>query len=298
MEETKKKSNYGFLFAILKVLGIIVLVVALVLGGLYFYIRVILGVDIFGAINLVKKLGNDFEVSTIVDDPYSTTDIDNAFLQFDNAGLAGFYTKNGEDYTINEDISTLPQASQDIAFSSKQLAGFLHTFIESSLNVDGGDIGDIQLDVKQIKISNYQELANGPKVDMNIVLHTSIKELKATINIFPLSLLTKYLPEDIYIGVNFSITKTGELTYTIDPISMKVNGLSEKDTAALLNIVIKVIGGGDVYLLTNDIGKIVMQALVSGENGEPGITQELSVVGIADYTFENRQDGIYFVMKR
>ena len=63
MEKAKERSKYGFLFAILKILGIIVGIVLLVLVGLYFYIRVILGIDIFGIFDTFiftsKCLGKD-----------------------------------------------------------------------------------------------------------------------------------------------------------------------------------------------------------------------------------------------
>ena len=64
-------------------LGIIVAIVAVILIGIYAYIRLALGIDIFGTISTLKKLGSDFELSAIVDYEYTQTDVEQAFNQFD-----------------------------------------------------------------------------------------------------------------------------------------------------------------------------------------------------------------------
>lgn len=298
MENTKKKSNYGFLFAILKILLGIVIVVVLILGGLYLYIRFALGLDIFGAIRSVKKLNNDFAIESVVDSPYETTDVDSAFAQFDNAGLQGFYTKDSEgNYTINDDISGLPMATCDIKLSDKQLAGFMQTFVVSSLKLDGEDIEDLQFEIKQAKFSNYRESGTGTIIDANIVLYTSISSLKDSMNVFPFTLITKYIPDDLYISADFSIQKTGTRTFSVEAISLKLNGLTADETATIMGILGKIADIGDSYELSAELGNTIMQALVCGKNGEAGLVTELSSVNIEDFNFEKDENEIYFVFK-
>lgn len=296
MEEVKKKNKYGFLFAILKVLAIALAVVAVVLIGLYIYIRATLGIDIFSAIRTVKKLGQDYNVSTVVDKPYDDSDIASAFLQFDNAGMSGFYTIQNGEYIINDDISDVENATQDIALTDKQLAAFLQTSLTSSLKISDGDI-DLSFDIKQVKFSNFQVLETGSSVDMNVVMYTSAKLIKDELSVFPLTLLKKYIPDDIYVSATFRVQKNGSQSYIIEAISLKLNGLSASETVSLVGMFSKLGDFGDAYTLSAELGKIVMQGLVKGENGESGFVKELAPLGISDFDFELINNNICFVFK-
>ena len=299
MEETQKRSKYGFLFAVLKVVGIIVAIVAVILIGIYAYIRLALGIDIFGTISTLKKLGSDFEMSAIVDYEYTQTDVEQAFNQFDLAGISNIYTETNGEYAINPDYNGGGVVSSDIAFTDKQLAGFLQTFIKSSVLLEDSDNLALTLNVKQVKFSNYELLANGPKVDVNVVLYTSIKTIKSVMNIFPLSLFVNYIPDDLYVSANFSIQKTGVKTYSISPDHIKLNGLNETETFGLISLITNLMDGGDAYTLCQDIGDIMFQSLICGDGADQaGLTSELSVVGIVDYNFEVIDEKICFVLKK
>lgn len=300
MEQTKKKSNYGFLFAILKVILGIVILVALVLGGIYLYVRIALGIDIFGAIRSVKKLGQDFQIETIVDSPFTDADSEGVEAQFDNAGLVGFYTKDADgNYTVKADISSLPNATCDIKLTDKQLAAFMQTAVISSLQLEGEDVSDLSFEIKQVKFSNYKSSTTGPSIDVNIVLCTSITSLKKTLDVFPLSIVTKYLPDDLYISASFTAKKTGNKTFAVEGLGLKLNGLSESETATILDILGRASNLGDSYSISAEVGNTVMQALVCGKNGEAGFTTELAPLNIDDYNFEKDSESntIYFVFK-
>ncbi len=294
MEEVKKKGNYGFLFAVLKILAIVVGIVVVVLIALYFYVRVILGIDVFGILGIVKKLGADFDESKLLTHAIVQEDIDTAFDQFDLAGLSGIYRFEDNEYIINDDISSLPTATCDIAFKDKQLCGFLESIINSSLKLEEGV--ELNLNIKQLKFSNFRGLAEGAKVDVNIVFHTSIKEIKSVLNVFPLSIFAKHIPEDLYISTNFTVETSGNYGYIITPINMKVNNLSYKQTASAFNAIGKLLGKVTVYTFCEDIGNIVMDTLV-GNDINSGFVKELDIVGIQGYAFELDGTDIKFVLK-
>lgn len=299
MEQTKKKSNYGFLFAILKVILGIVILVVLVLGGIYLYVRIALGIDIFGAIRSVKKLGNDFAIESVVDTPFTGTDAEGVEAQFNNAGLTGLYYKDADgNYAVKDDISGV-SATCDIRLTDKQLAAFIQSSIISSLKLEGQDVENLSFEIKQVKFSNFKSSATGPSIDTNIVLYTSITSIKKTLNVFPLSIVTKYLPDDLYISASFTAKKTGTNAFAVEGLGLKLNGLSEGETSTILDILGKAANLGDSYSLSADIGKVVMQALICGEDGTAGFTTELAPFNIDDYNFEKDTESntIYFVFK-
>lgn len=294
MEGTKKTNNLGFLFAVLKILGAIIGIVAIVLIGIYFYVRVVLGIDIFGIIRIAKSLGSDFDESTILTTPVTDADIEQTFEQFDLAGLSGFYTESNGNYTINDDISGLPTASQDISLTGSQTCALVQGIINSSLQLDQNISLDVE--IKQIKFSNYVAMANGGKVDVNMVFYTSLKELKAVINVFPVNLFIKYIPDDAYVNVNFSVEQTDDLSYTITPKDIALNSLTTTQTAMVVSVVGSVLDGMTANSLCKDIGNLVFQALVGSDEGT-GLARELRVVGINAFAFEQVGNDIKFVLK-
>ncbi len=293
MEETKKSNNLGFLFAILKVLGAIIGIVAVVLIGIYVYVRVVLGIDIFGIIRIVKNISN-FDESTMITAPVTETDREQAFAQFDLAGLSGFYTVEDGEYTIKDDISSLPTASQDIALSDVQTCALVQSIINSSLKLDQ----DLTLDlsIKQIKFSNYVSMANGGKIDVNMVFHTSLKELKTMVNTFPINLFIKYIPDDAYVSANFSVEQTDTLSYSITPKDICVNNLTPDQTAIVLSVIGSALDGVTSQSLCRDIGNLAFQALIGNDEGT-GLARELDIVGINSFAFEQDGDNIKFVLK-
>ena len=182
MEEVKKENKFGFLFAVLKVLGIILAVVVVALGVLYFYVRVVLGIDIFGIIRIAKSLGSDFDETTLITSPVTETDMEQTFMQFDLAGLDGFYTEQDGEYKIADDLSSLSLATQDISFTDVQTCALLQNVLNATFELNQGV--KLDFEIEQIKFSNFVSMANGGKVDVNMVLHTSLKELKTLINTF------------------------------------------------------------------------------------------------------------------
>lgn len=299
MEETKKSNKFGFLFAVLKILGIIVAAIAVVLIGLYLYLRIFLDIDIFAIIRTVKNL-NKYEITDIVTEPFDDADLDSTFSQFDLGGLSGIYTKSADgEYTINDDIEGLPEATSNIRLDGKQLAAFMDTVIASGLKLDGED-EEMAFSIKQVKLSDMKSLAGGPSVKMDMVIHTSIKALKSQLNVFPLTMIAKYIPEDLYISASFVVEQKGDLTYAITPDKVRLNNLSANDTSKLLSVLgtLNESQPMDMYSLSEDVGKTVMQALVCGPNGEAGFAKELAPVGINGFTFEQELGKIYFVFKK
>lgn len=294
MEEAKKQNNLGFLFAMLKIIGIIVAVVAVVVLGIYFYVRVILGIDIFGIINIVKKMGKDFDETTMITTPITEDSTTLAFEQFDLAGLSGFYTVENGEYKINDDISGLTAATQEIQLTDVQVASLVQSLLNSSAQI-GEDL-ELDITLKQITFSNLTTMANGNKVDVNVVFHTSLKELKSAINVFPVSLFIKYIPNDAYVSVNFSIEQTDATTYKITPKNIKLNSLTADQTSQVISVIGSVVGNTSSRALCEDIGDLVFQALIGNDNG-PGLVRELDVVGITGFAFETVGTDIKFILK-
>lgn len=294
MEEVKKENKFGFLLAVLKVLGIMLAVIVLALGGLYFYVRVILGIDIFGIIRIAKNLGADFDETTIITAPVTETDIEQTFMQFDNAGLNGFYTVSDGKYTIAEDISSLTPATQDIAFTEVQTCVLLQNVLKATFEFNQ----DIKLDfdVKQIKFSNYVSMANGGKVDVNMIFHTSLKELKSLINTFPVNLFLKFIPDEAYVSLNFSIEQTDDFAYVITPINMSLNSLTTDQTAMIVNVIGSIFDGVNAQSLCKDVGNIAFQILLGSEEGA-GLAKEMSVLGINSFAFQQVGNDIKLVFK-
>ena len=294
MEKVKEKSKYGFLLAILKILGIIVGVVALILIALYFYIRVILGIDIFGIIGILKNLGADYDPSKILTNTVTQEITDETFDKFDAAGLSGIYTNTNGEYKINDDISTLPTATANISFTDAELCALMQTLLDSSIELAEGE--KLELEIKQVTFSDYKSMANGAKIKVNVVFYTSLSTVKTSLNVFPLTLITKYIPENAYISANFYVEQTGALTYTVTPDSMTINNLSKTQTSTVLSVIGSVIGEFDMFTLCEEIGNIMFNSLI-GDSKTSGFVKELDVVGITAYSIDKVDSTIYFTMK-
>ncbi len=294
MEKVKEKSKYGFLFAILKILGIIVGVVALILIALYFYIRVILGIDIFGIIGILKNLGSDYDPSKLLTNPVTQEITDQTFDKFDTAGLSGIYTYANGEYKINDDISSLPTATADISFTDAELCALLQTLLDSSVELAEGET--LELEIKQVTFTDFKSMANGAKIKVNVVFYTSLSAVKTSLNVFPLTLITKYIPENAYISANFYVEQTGALTYTVTPDSMSINNLSKTQTSTVLSVIGSVIGEFDMFTLCEEIGNIMFNSLI-GDSKTSGLVKELDVVGITSYSIDKVDSTIYFTMK-
>jgi hypothetical protein len=166
--------------------------------------------------------------------------------------------------------------------------------LDSSVELAEGET--LALEVKQVSFSDYKSMANGAKVKVKVIFYTSLAKVKSSLNVFPLTLISKYIPENAYISSTFYVEQTGDLNYTITPQSMAVNNLSETQTSQVLSVIGSVLGEFDMFSLCEEIGNTMFNALI-GDSKNSGLVKELNVVGINSYSFDLVQNKIYFTMK-
>ena len=153
------------------------------------------------------------------------------------------------------------------------------------------------LAVSQLKIYDVQTLAGGyTSAKVNVVVQVGLKELKDSLNVFPVNLITKYLPETLYINSTSTITMTSDFLHTVQYESFTLNNLSAENSAYLVNLINKFFNIGTVQDLGKNIGEYVTDILIGDINSNEGFAYAFRPAGAKSCHFKYTNNTGYFVI--
>lgn len=289
MEKTRKSP----LITILKVLLVLAIVIVAFLVAGYFLIKNVMGIDIIALRRSLKALNKLPDQTTYISNPYTEADYANARQKFADVGLGAIIGEDG----LNEYFSALEENDETyeslhmtstLSLTDKELASVLNKTIAGSINSSLSQDQNFSIELLEVKFSDVtkSEISSFNKTQANveIILKFNITSFAKGLKKFPLSILTKYLPDIIYAKVNFTITNAQEdFEYVTEVKSLNLNALSEKDTAKLINqLAFMDIG------TVNNVANIAVEAftgiLFKNSDGE-GIFSSLNYAGAKDYEF-------------
>ncbi len=298
------KAKRSGLWTLFKVLIIIVAIVVALLIGLYLVLRFAIGIDIFAIRKQVNLLSVLPDEATYISVPYSNTDLSSAKTKFTNAGLESLFDDGDFSALIKALQQDSPEASlnSSIQLTDKELGAILgnviQTSLASSLESSAENIGIQLLQVKFLDITKgATQLYNKTSCNMEVIVKLNISTIAAPLRKFPLSIVTKKLPNYIYAKATFSITNTQDnFGYTVEPTTLILNNLTSDQTAKTF-AVLKTLNIGDPSSVCNSIAEI-FASIAIGTSSSDGFASYLRYVGANDYSFETIEGTKYFVINK
>ena len=200
MEKAKKPWWVKLISAIV---GIIIFV-ALVLVGIWAFFKIKYDVNLISTISQVKTLNSEVNESEKFPNAFHIGDMESAKLTI-NAKSADLVTGNATDgYTIRTG-SGLNALTGEIKLTDKQIAAIIDNLMHEDGNSATVQIGDksLQIELVQVNFVNIEE----DSADVNIVIKLNTKEIKDSMSSFPLSMVSKYVPETLYFSSTVTVTK-------------------------------------------------------------------------------------------
>ena len=296
----RKQSKPKWLKALIKIGCVLLSIIFMVSAGcIYVYAKY--KVNVVKAISQVKELKEDVKINKLVTNPFTEDDIAQAKLISDD-NLRGFITHNEEQgYVISPDLIE-GNMQGDLRFTDKQVAAIIDTIIKSDYEIEGETqseseteliLDDYIFEVLQVSFSNLTD----KRTDFNVVMRMNLTWLKEGMNMFPFSLITKVIPDDLYFSSTITVRKGDEpFEYTTVGKSIRINNFSEKETEHFLKALGLLFDTVSAKTLSNNIGEIFMNSLVGTED-ETGIAYALKSFGATDFNFETDGTNIYFVIE-
>ena len=286
MAEGKKKRP--FLLRLIIGLVSFVFVIALLLFGVVIFAKVKYDVDLIGTISQVKSLTQEPNEERL-DYTYSNDDMERA-KQDINASITDLITYTEEDgYKVNEVVSQL--MTTNISLDGKETAAILNSLLNSaSKNIEFMN-QSVSFELVQIKYVNITENS----CDFDIMVKIDVSTLKEKLNFFPPNLIANYIPDNLYIDSNVTVTKTSTpFEYTVSSNYLTINQLDEEGTNELLTTLNKFVEVGNVEDFNLQIGKVFVDVII-GNAEQKGFIYSLKDAGATDFVFSSETSSIVIV---
>lgn len=212
----KKKASFG---TILKriFLGIIIGVVALAVIG-YSVLYFAFDVELFSTASNIVKVNKTVDANSKYKNQFSSSDYESLSAKLTAESLS------------------------DPAFliSDKEIASYIDKEIEEGLNISVGSINlvkDCLLEIIQVDFFTSESASVGYLTDINIVIKLDLTKVKETkLSKFPMNLVSKYIPNTIYVSATSEILSDGD-SYKLSKKDLQVNNLNSKQTSKLIGAI-------------------------------------------------------------
>ena len=257
--------------------------------GAYVFIRNTFGIDIFRTIGQLKTLSAPVNESELCPDAYGDDD----FISLEtnvNAEIDGFVKVeegmgyNG--YTLDFNALQDKNVSKGISLTEQQVGALAQIVFFAQTG------GKIDLGIKEVNAviiqTAFSEIAEDGSADFNVVCKLDFSPLKADMSQFPLSLVKKYVPDNLYVSSTVRVDKTGDggFGYTLSHKSITLNNLNNADTEEFFHTLDTILQIGSAESVNLQIGTIAVNALIGNEQSV-GFAYSLKAVGATTFYFAN-----------
>ncbi|MGM9858191.1 MAG: hypothetical protein ACI311_02960 [Bacilli bacterium] len=284
---TEKKKKPWFVKLIIGLVSF-VFVIALLLFGVVVFAKVKYDVDLIGTISKVKDLTQEPSEEDL-DYKFTTDDMERARTEV-NASITDLITYSEEDgYSVNEVVSQL--MTTNISLDGKETAAILNNLLDSADGKVDFMGQSVSFELVQIKYVNITETS----CDFDIMVKIDISSVKDQMNFFPANLVAKYIPNNLYIDSNVTVTKTANpFEYSVSSNYLKMNTLDGDGTEELLTTLNKFIEVGNVEDYNLQIGKAFVDGII-GNAEQKGFIYSLKDAGATDFKFSSETNSIVIV---
>lgn len=271
---------------------VIIFIIAIALGGIYFYVRSTYGIDLLRTVGQLNTLSQKVDESVLCPNAFSDSDMSDVQTEVNGSveNLITYSEQNG--YSIKIDNVT-SEMHKIIKLSDKQVGALADTVIKqetgSKFEIAGKEVA---IELKQVKFS---DLSDG-NVLFNTVIRLDIAPVKADLNVFPFSFLKKFVPDYLYLSSTVSVVKGAEpFAYSTENPSLTVNNLNATETEDLFHTLDLVLKIGSASDLNAQITDTLLGALIGGKT-QNGFAYSLKGAGATDYEFISEAEQIYFTV--
>ncbi len=259
--------------------GALVITGGIIVGGSYLAVKAMFGIDEFKAISCLKKVSKNVDESEIITSKYTSADLDSAVSKL-NGTTPNILVKNGDHYKINTTTS-LPLMLHDVSLTGKETTALINDLnTETIENVTLLDI-------------SYTNLSDS-SADLVTTIKYDCSSFKSNLTTFPLSLVNKYIPDNIYIRSNVKVTKETEaFKYTTTSNELLINNLSKEDSEYTVLLLNKFAGFKEYDELNLSMGQTITNVLI-GDSSSKGIAYVYSDLGAKDFKFTTENNEVCF----
>ena len=272
-----------------------VLLVGVIAGGGYFYVKNTYDIDLIKTVRQLKTLGETVDEARLCPNAFSSADMVDVQTVV-NQSVQDFITYSEEHgYLVNFD--DLPdEMKYIIRLTDKQVGALAQTVVEQEIDGKINFAGKfIDIALKQVEFSSVT--ADGALV--NTVLAVNIAPFKddAPDNAL-ISYLTGLIPDTLYISATVRVQKSSSaFSYTVSHDSLTVNNLDKAETEDLFRTLDIVLSVGTADSWSVEIGTAVANALIGNQQNN-GIAYSLKDIGATDYEFSEEGGNAYFSVLR
>ena len=251
----------------------------LLVAGYCVYLYFAKGINVIEIVKDVKILNQSVNLSEIVTNPWTQADLDLAKSKIEGESIFD---------------------GDELKLSDKEISAFIDYTIHSQEEGLKANIGSSEVNLIDYGFEVLQVRFDVPDDDtiwtnFNVVVKVEIEKFKKEkMSGFPLNLLTKNLPDILYISSNLEVNKKGLTGYKTESIGLAVNNLTIDQTNELFKGLNAVIGLGEASTFNHSIGDSFVNVLL----GYGGIFDQLKTAGAKRYFFESLESANNFVVSK
>ena len=283
----KKKLGCFFVSLII----IIALIIIIPVGG-YLILRFGLNIDLIAYNKQIKLLAEEFDKSALISQ-YTEDDKDSLIIKLNNAGLSSVINGDINNlFLVAKDNTNGVILTSDIVLNDNELACLASSYLnylmsETKEDNQAGDEFNFDAKILGLDITNIRKgtgvVVPQTVADITVVAKVNIAVLKAQLNVFPLSIFVKKLPDEIYVKSSFTITiNNNDSTYQTSANSLCLNGLTTAETKTFVNTFESFLGSYDD--MSQSMAEMFCEVIINDNSGI-GLYEIFKVFGAISCNF-------------
>lgn len=282
---------------IFKIVLSLAIVVALLVGGVFLFVKIKYDINPFALISEVNILSKQVNEDEMYKNKFSKEDMASAKQVADEHMLGLItYDETNATYKIGDGVSA-PLALKNMNLTDKQCGAILNTLLNQGSTTAQVTIGDKTINVNLVQVSFIKLDEETKTTTINIVVRIDLSTIKADWKSFPMSYVAKKVPDTMYFSSTVDVKKLyGEFTYQVTSKDFAISNLNSeqtKDFVKSLNAVTKI---GTSEELNVKIGQAFIDGLIGYDDTHKGFAYSLKTLDVKDYNFELKDGNIYFVL--
>lgn len=282
---------------IFKIVLSLAIVVALLVGGVFLFVKIKYDINPFALISEVNILSKQVNEDEMYKNKFSKEDMASAKQVADEHMLGLItYDETNATYKIGDGVSA-PLSLKNMDLTDKQCGAILNTLLNQGSTTAQVTIGDKTINVNLVQVSFIKLDEETKTTTINIVVRIDLSTIKADWKSFPMSYVAKKVPDTMYFSSTVDVKKLyGEFTYQVTSKDFAISNLNSeqtKDFVKSLNAVTKI---GTSEELNVKIGQAFIDGLIGYDDTHKGFAYSLKTLDVKDYNFELKDGKIYFVL--
>ena len=282
---------------IFKIVLSLAIVVALLVGGVFLFVKIKYDINPFALISEVNILSKQVNEDEMYKNKFSKEDMASAKQVADEHMLGLItYDETNATYKIGDGVSA-PLALKNMNLTDKQCGAILDTLLNQGSTTAQITIGDKTINVNLVQVSFVKLDEETKTTTINIVVRIDLSTIKADWKSFPMSYVAKKVPDTMYFSSTVDVKKLdGEFTYQVTSKDFAISNLNSeqtKDFVKSLNAVTKI---GTSEELNVKIGQAFIDGLIGYDDTHKGFAYSLKTLDVKDYNFELIDGNISFVL--